>query len=468
MNISVVGTGYVGLVSGACFAEFGLNVTCVDNDRSKIEILQKGQVPFFEPGLEDLIRRNIREQRLSFTMDIAEAVKKSLVVFIAVGTPPKRDGSVDLRFVEQAAREIGRNLNGYKVIASKSTVPVGTGARLQGIIGRELRQPLHFDMASNPEFLREGSAIEDFLRPNRVVIGASSDQALAILKDLYSPLYLIETPFILTTLETAELIKYAANAFLATKISFINEIANICETVGADVHVVAKAMGLDQRIGSKFLHPGPGFGGSCFPKDTAAIAQLAAEKGYIFEIVRAVMRVNREQRKRMVIKIQEALGSLRGKKIAVLGLAFKPNTDDMREAPALDIIPALQKAGAKIRAFDPKAMENARALLYNIEYAKNPYDAAKGSDALVILTEWNQFRNLDLPRLRALLKNPVFIDLRNVYEPAKMEQAGFVYRAVGRQPRKERKKDDSRSADEKTEGDSRRAGKADGNAPGGR
>jgi UDPglucose 6-dehydrogenase len=300
------------------------------------------------------------------------------------------------------------------------------------IISRELREPVHFDMASNPEFLREGSAIEDFMRPNRVVIGASSDQALAILKDLYSPLYLIETPFVLTTLETAELIKYAANAFLATKISFINEIAHLCEKVGADVHVVAKAMGLDQRIGPKFLHPGPGFGGSCFPKDTAAIAHLAAQKGYQFEIVRAVMKVNRQQRERMVVKIKEALGSLRGKKIAVLGLAFKPNTDDIRESPALEIIPALQKGGARIRAYDPKAMENARSFLKNIVFGKDPYDTAKGCDALVLLTEWNQFRNLDFPRLQSLLKSPVFIDLRNVYEPAKMKQAGFRYSAVGR------------------------------------
>jgi UDPglucose 6-dehydrogenase len=432
MNISVVGTGYVGLVTGACFAEFGLNVTCVDNDRAKIEMLQKGQIPFFEPGLEDLIRRSIRDKRLLFTLNLDEAVRKSLVIFIAVGTPPKKDGSVDLRFVEEVGKQIGRSIDGYKVIATKSTVPVGTGARLGRIIRRELCEPVHFDMASNPEFLREGSAVEDFMRPNRVVIGAESDQALAILKDLYSPLYLIETPFVLTNLETAELIKYAANAFLATKISFINEIANICEKVGADVHVVARAMGLDQRIGPKFLHPGPGFGGSCFPKDTAAIAHIASEKGYSFEIVRAVIKVNQRQRERMVAKIREALGSLRAKKIAVLGLAFKPNTDDMRESPALDIIPALQKGGAKIRAYDPKAMENARAFLKNVAYGKDPYDAAKGCDALVVMTEWNQFRNLDLPRLRALLKSPVFVDLRNVYEPAKMKQAGFRYCAVGR------------------------------------
>lgn len=347
MNISVIGTGYVGLVTGACFAEFGLNVTCVDNDRSKIDQLEKGRVPFFEPGLEEMIRRNVREKRLCFTHAIDPAVKKSLVIFIAVGTPPQKDGSVDLRYVDEVAKEVGRSINGYKVIAIKSTVPVGTGARVRQIISQNLKEPVNFDMASNPEFLREGSAIEDFIRPNRVVIGAASDQAHAILKDLYSPLYLIETPFVLTTVETAELIKYAANAFLATKISFINEIANICEKVGADVHVVAKGMGLDQRIGSKFLHPGPGFGGSCFPKDTAAIAHIAETHGYQFEIVRAVMKVNQKQRERMVVKIKKALGSLQGRKIGILGLAFKPNTDDLREAPALDIIPALQRGGGE-------------------------------------------------------------------------------------------------------------------------
>ena len=312
-------------------------------------------------------------------MDLDQAVKKSLVIFIAVGTPPKKDGSVDLRYVEEVGREIGRSLDGYKVIATKSTVPVGTGARMRQIISRELREPVHFDMASNPEFLREGSAIEDFMRPNRVVIGASSDQALAILKDLYSPLYLIETPFVLTTLETAELIKYAANAFLATKISFINEIAHLCEKVGADVHVVAKAMGLDQRIGPKFLHPGPGFGGSCFPKDTAAIAHLAAQKGYQFEIVRAVMKVNRQQRGRMVAKIKEALGSLRGKKIAVLGLAFKPNTDDMRESPAVEIIPALQKGGQESEPTTRKPWKTPGASSRTSSLGRTPTTPPKGA-----------------------------------------------------------------------------------------
>ena len=432
MNIGVIGTGYVGLVTGACFAEFGLNVTCVDNDRSKIEMLQKGMIPFFEPGLEDMIRRNVREKRLSFTMEMGQAVEKSLVIFIAVGTPPRKNGSVDLRYVEEVGREIGRNLNGYKVIAIKSTVPVGTGSRVRRIIKQNLKVAVNFDMASNPEFLREGSAIEDFIRPNRVVIGASSDQAIAILKDMYSPLYLIETPFVITTVETAELIKYAANAFLATKISFINEIANICERVGADVHVVAKGMGLDHRIGPKFLHPGPGFGGSCFPKDTAAIVHIGASHGYQFEIVEAVIKVNQKQRERMVAKVRKALGTLKGKKIGILGLAFKPNTDDIREAPALKIIPALQKGGAEIKAYDPKAIENAKTCFKNVVYGKDPYDVAKGCDAIVILTEWNQFRNLDMPRLRNLLKNPVFIDLRNVYEPSKMKQLGFRYFAVGR------------------------------------
>ncbi len=428
----MIGTGYVGLVTGACFAEFGLNVTCVDNDLSKIGKLQKGLIPFFEPGLEEMIRRNVREKRLCFTQDIDQAVKKSLVIFIAVGTPPQKDGSVNIRYLEGVAREIGLSINGYKVIAIKSTVPVGTGAHVRDIISQNLNESINFDMASNPEFLREGSAIEDFIRPNRVVIGAASDQAHAILKDLYSPLYLIETPFVLTTIETAELIKYAANAFLATKISFINEIANICEKVGADVHVVAKGMGLDQRIGPKFLHPGPGFGGSCFPKDTAAIAHIAEANGYQFEIVRAVMKVNQKQRERMVAKIKKALGTVRGKKIGILGLAFKPNTDDIRESPALDIIQALQRGGAKIKAFDPKAMENTKGIFKSIAYGKDAYDTVKGCDVLVILTEWNQFRNLDLPRLKNLMKTPIFIDLRNIYEPAKMKQLGFRYFAVGR------------------------------------
>ena len=432
MNICVIGTGYVGLVTGSCFAEFGLNVTCVDNDEQKIALLQKGTSPIFEPGLEEMVKRNLREGRLVFTTEIDKAVEKSLVIFIAVGTPPKKDGSVDMTYIDEVARRIGENLNGYKVIATKSTVPVGTGERIRKVIQQYERKKVNFDIVSNPEFLREGAAIEDFMRPNRVVIGAASEQAMAIMRDLYSPLYLIEAPFVITNIETAEMIKYASNAFLATKVSFINEIANICEKVGADVNVVAKGMGLDQRIGSKFLHAGPGYGGSCFPKDTLGIAKIAEKYGYRFEIVRSVMKVNEKQKKRMVAKVKEALGNLKGKTIAVLGLSFKPNTDDMREAPSLKIISSLQKEGAKIRAYDPKAMEVARKIFKKIEYGKDPYDVAKGSDALLIITEWNQFRNLDLKRLQKIMKSPVFLDFRNIYEPAKMREMGFKYFAVGR------------------------------------
>ena len=432
MNICVIGTGYVGLVTGSCFAEFGLNVTCVDNDEQKIALLQKGTSPIFEPGLEEMVKRNLREGRLVFTTEIDKAVEKSLVIFIAVGTPPKKDGSVDMTYIDEVARKIGENLNGYKVIATKSTVPVGTGERIRKVIQQYERKKVNFDIVSNPEFLREGAAIEDFMRPNRVVIGAASEQAMAIMKDLYSPLYLIEAPFVITNIETAEMIKYASNAFLATKVSFINEIANICEKVGADVNVVAKGMGLDQRIGSKFLHAGPGYGGSCFPKDTLGIAKIAEKYGYRFEIVRSVMKVNEKQKERMVAKVKEALGNLKGKTIAVLGLSFKPNTDDMREAPSLKIISSLQREGAKIRAYDPKAMEVARKIFKKIEYGKDPYDVAKGSDALLIITEWNQFRNLDLKRLQKMMKSPVFLDFRNIYEPAKMREMGFKYFAVGR------------------------------------
>jgi len=432
MNICVIGTGYVGLVTGSCFAEFGLNVTCVDNDEQKIALLQKGTSPIFEPGLEEMVKRNLREGRLVFTTEIDKAVEKSLVIFIAVGTPPKKDGSVDMTYIDEVARKIGENLNGYKVIATKSTVPVGTGERIRKVIQQYERKKVNFDIVSNPEFLREGAAIEDFMRPNRVVIGAASEQAMAIMKDLYSPLYLIEAPFVITNIETAEMIKYASNAFLATKVSFINEIANICEKVGADVNVVAKGMGLDQRIGSKFLHAGPGYGGSCFPKDTLGIAKIAEKYGYRFEIVRSVMKVNEKQKERMVAKVKEALGNLKGKTIAVLGLSFKPNTDDMREAPSLKIISSLTREGAKIRAYDPKAMEVARKIFKKIEYGKDPYDVAKGSDALLIITEWNQFRNLDLKRLQKIMKSPVFLDFRNIYEPAKMREMGFKYFAVGR------------------------------------
>ena len=433
MNICVVGVGYVGLVTGTCFAELGLNVTCVDNDENKIDMLKRGKVPIYEPGLEELVIKNTREKRLSFTTDLKDGVSKALVVFIAVGTPQGDDGSANLQYVWEVARSIGETMADYKVVVTKSTVPVGTGQKVAQIIRDSQSQPVNFDVASNPEFLREGSAIEDFMRPNRVVIGAESDQAKAIMKDLYSPLYLIETPFVVTNVESAEMIKYASNAFLATKISFINEMANICELVGADVNVVAKGMGLDQRIGSKFLHAGPGFGGSCFPKDTAAIASLAADKGYRFRIVEAVMEVNHQQRLVMVEKIKAALGGeLKGKTIACLGLTFKPNTDDMRDAPSLVILPALQQAGAVVRAFDPAGIEESQKYLSGLVYCDNAYDAAQGADLLLLMTEWNQFRTLDWSRVKAAMAGRVVVDLRNVYSPQRVRGEGLTYHSVGR------------------------------------
>ncbi|MGZ3613107.1 MAG: UDP-glucose dehydrogenase family protein [Thermodesulfobacteriota bacterium] len=432
MNICIIGTGYVGLVTGACLAEFGTNVVCVDNDRSKIELLQQGKMTIHEPGLEDLVVKNMREGRLSFSTGIEEGVKSSLVIFIAVGTPSNDDGSADLKFVEEVAKEISRYMDGYKVVVVKSTVPVGTCRRVKQMIKDHQLQPAAFDIVSNPEFQREGSAIEDFMRPDRVTIGAESEQAVAIMKDIYSALYLIETPFVITSLETAEMIKYAANAFLATKVSFINEIANVCELMGADVHHVARAMGLDGRIGKKFLHPGPGYGGSCFPKDTRALARMAHEKGYLFKVLDAVIRVNEEQKKRMISKIVEKAGDVKGKTIGILGLSFKPNTDDIRESSSLVIIQGLLELGAKVKAFDPAAMEQTKAVLPGVEYGKDAYDVAKGVDALVLATEWNQFRRLDLQRIKGLLKTPLFIDLRNVYDPDQMRRLGFDYCGVGR------------------------------------
>ncbi|HTN44276.1 MAG TPA: UDP-glucose/GDP-mannose dehydrogenase family protein [Nitrospiria bacterium] len=432
MHIAVVGTGYVGLVTGACFAEFGVHVTCVDKDVEKIEALRKGQIPIYEPGLAEMVAKNRAGGRLDFTTDIAGAVRGALAVFIAVGTPPRGDGSANLAYVESVAETIARHLDSYKLIITKSTVPVGTGERLRKIIGKNLKEHLDFDIVSNPEFLREGSAIEDFLRPNRVVIGTNSPQAEAIMKNLYRPLYLIETPFIVTDVATAEMIKYASNAFLATKISFINEMANLCEKVGADVHQVAKGMGLDGRIGPKFLHPGPGFGGSCLPKDTLALVQMARQNECELELLNAVIRVNAKQKAVMVQKILQALGGADGKNLAVLGLAFKPNTDDIREAPAIEIIQTLVKAGVKIRAYDPAAMHEARKILKEIRYCEDPYDTAEDADAVVLITEWNEFRSLDLSRLRQSVRNPIFIDLRNVYDEQRMKQAGFRYVGVGR------------------------------------
>lgn len=432
MHIGIIGTGYVGLVTGACFAEFGVYVTCVDKDPVKIESLKKGVIPFFEPGLEELVNKNLKNGRLKFSTEIKDAVGDTLVIFIAVGTPPRGDGSADLSYVEEVARQIARNMNGYKVIVTKSTVPVGTGERLKKIISENLNESHRFDIVSNPEFLREGSAIEDFMRPNRVVIGAESPEAIAIMKDLYRPLYLIETPFVITNIQTAELIKYASNSFLAVKISFINEIANLCEKVNADVHVVAKAMGLDQRIGPKFLHPGPGFGGSCFPKDTLALIKIAEEHEEELRIVKAAVMANSAQRERMVKKIVSGLGSLEKRTIAILGLSFKPNTNDIREAPSIYIINELKKQGAILRAYDPAAMNDMKVLYPDIFYAEDSYDAVTGADALVIVTEWNEFRNLDLQRIKSLMKGRHFFDLRNIYEPKKMKDLGFIYYSVGR------------------------------------
>ena len=433
MRIAVIGTGYVGLVSGACFSEFGVNVVCVDKDSSKIDRLLRGEIPIFEPGLEQLVESNVRAGRLSFTTDLAKAVDGADAVFIAVGTPSRRgDGHADLSYVFAAAEEIAQALTGYAVIVTKSTVPVGTGRKVEAIV-RRTRPDAQFDVASNPEFLREGSAIGDFMRPDRVVIGAESDRAREVMRALYRPLYLIETPMIFTRIETAELIKYAANSFLATKIAFINEVADLCEAVGADVQQVARGIGLDNRIGSKFLHAGPGYGGSCFPKDTKALVRTAVAAGSPIELIEATVRVNDKRKKAMAAKVAKALdGELAGKTIGVLGLTFKPNTDDMRDAPSLDIVPALQAMGATIQAYDPQAHE-ARALFADVDFKDGPYEAVTGADAVVILTEWDQFRALDLDRVKLLMAGPVVVDLRNIYRPAEMLARGFRYSSVGRQ-----------------------------------
>lgn len=433
MNIAVVGTGYVGLVTGTCFSEFGVNVTCVDKDKEKIEGLNNGIIPIYEPGLDIMISRNVKADRLKFTTDLTNAVQHALVIFIAVGTPPNEDGSADLHFVEDVAKEIAQSMDGYKVIVTKSTVPIGTGEWITEIIKKHQPEPIEFDVVSNPEFLREGAAIEDFMRPNRVVLGAETSQAIAVMKDLYSPLYLIETPFVITDIKSAEMIKYAANAFLAVKISYINEMANLCEKVGADVHHVAKGMGLDRRIGQKFLHPGPGYGGSCFPKDTRALLEVARQHSSNVQIVEAAIRVNERQRKLCLEKIIDMFdGDISGKTIGVLGLSFKPETDDIREAPAIDIIQALVSKGARIRTFDPVAMDNCKELFPDLIYCDDPYNVSEGSDVLVFITEWNQFRKLDMERIKTLLKAPNIVDLRNIYEPSKMKSWGFKYVCVGR------------------------------------
>ncbi|MBF0096070.1 MAG: UDP-glucose/GDP-mannose dehydrogenase family protein [Magnetococcales bacterium] len=434
MRITIIGSGYVGLVSGACFSEFGVDVTCVDNDADKVARLQRGEIPIYEPGLEMLVERNSAAGRLHFTTSLAEAVRHSALVFIAVGTPERRgDGAADLQYVYEAARQVAPHIKNFTTVVTKSTVPVGTGAQVAALI-RETNPEADFAMASNPEFLREGSAIEDFMRPDRVVIGVEDSRAEVALRSLYRPLFLIETPILVTNIVTAELTKYAANAFLATKIMYINQIANLCERVGADVHAVAKGMGLDRRIGGKFLHPGPGYGGSCFPKDTIALTRTAAQHGEPMTIVEGVIAANEQQKVRMAHKIMAAMGEqLRGSTLAVLGLAFKPNTDDMREAPALTILPMLQQGGARLRVFDPEAMAAARRYLPDLHYCTSAYEACEGVDGVILLTEWNQFRNLDLPRIKAGMRGGyLFCDLRNVYVPESMRQAGFHYVGVGR------------------------------------
>ncbi|MEY4855904.1 MAG: hypothetical protein RLZZ97_734 [Gemmatimonadota bacterium] len=433
MKIAMIGTGYVGLVSGACFAEFGPDVTCVDVDAAKIKRLLNGEIPIYEPGLHDLVAKGIQSGRLSFTTDLAHAVSEADAVFIAVGTPSRRgDGHADLRYVEAAAIEVAKSLKGYTVVVTKSTVPVGTGRRVAELI-RGANPTAEFDVASNPEFLREGSAIGDFMRPDRVVIGAETDRARAVMQALYRPLYLMETPVVMTTLETAELTKYAANAFLATKITFINEMADLCEKVGANVQDVARGMGLDGRIGKKFLHAGPGYGGSCFPKDTIALVRTAQEYGSPARLVETVVQVNDTRKGAMASRVIAACGgSVRGKTVGVLGVAFKPNTDDMRDAPSLAIVPALQDAGATVRAYDPAAMHEAGPLLPGVQWCTDAYDAAVGADVLVIITEWNEFRALDLDRVGASMTQKVLVDLRNVYRAEDVRAQGFRYTSIGR------------------------------------
>ncbi len=435
MNITMIGTGYVGLVTGTCFSEFGHRVTCVDKIGEKIDRLNRGEIPIYEPGLKQLVDKNVNEGRLQFTTDLSSAVPGADAVFIAVGTPASRrgDGYADLSYIYEAAKELASCLNGYTVIVDKSTVPVGTARQVERIV-REKNPDADFDVASNPEFLREGAAISDFMRPDRVVIGVESKRAEKLLRDIYKPLYLIETPIVCTTIETAELTKYAANAFLAIKISFINEIANVCEAVGADVIDLAKAIGMDGRIGSKFLHPGPGYGGSCFPKDTMALMRIVQEYGENVRLVEAAVEVNAAQKARMVKKIRDMLGgSEAGNTIAFLGLTFKPETDDMRESPSISIIPALMERGASIKAHDPKGMEEAKKHLpKEVQYCNNAYETCEGADAVVLMTEWNQYRALDLEKIRKLLRQPIFIDLRNVYDPRTMRDLGFRYAGVGR------------------------------------
>jgi UDPglucose 6-dehydrogenase len=433
MRVTMIGAGYVGLVSGACFADFGHTVTCVDKDPGKIERLEQGVMPIYEPGLAELVASNVKEGRLFFTLDAKEAIRSADAIFIAVGTPSRRgDGHADLSYVYAAAKEIAECMDGFTVVVTKSTVPVGTGDEVEEII-RKTRPDAKFAVVSNPEFLREGAAINDFKRPDRIVVGVDSEEAREVMRELYRPLFLNETPMLFTERRTSELIKYAANAFLAVKITFINEMADLCEKVGANVQDVSKGIGLDNRIGKKFLHAGPGYGGSCFPKDTLALTKTANDNGSPVRIVDTVVEVNAARKKAMAQRVIKAMGgNVKGKTIGVLGLAFKPNTDDMRDAPSLDIIPALQAAGARIKAYDPESMHEAGKALTEVEFCDGPYHAVDDADAMVLITEWDQFRALDLDRVKKLLKTPVVVDLRNVYQPADMARRGFNYVSVGR------------------------------------
>ena len=432
MNVCVVGTGYVGLVAGTCLADFGMHVTCVDKDETKIKMLKNGQSPIYELGLTELIQRNVKLERLSFSTDLEEAVDRCLVIFLAVGTPEGDGGRADLSQIMEVSKQIAESMTEYKVIAIKSTVPVGTAAKLREYIKENLKQPVEFDVVSNPEFLREGNAVNDFLRPDRIILGCNSDRALAIMRDIYRPLYLLKKPIVSTTNETAEVIKYAANTMLALRISFINEIANLCERVDADVFDVAVAIGMDKRIGPKFLHPGPGYGGSCFPKDVKSLVNMSRDHGYTFKIAEAVVEVNELQRASVVEKIQKVLGDLKGKTVTLLGLAFKPNTDDIREAPAIFVAQRLMEAGATVQAYDPAAMEETGKVLPDITFFKKPYDACENADMVVIMTEWNEFRDLNLKTLKEKIRTPNLFDTRNIYDPVQVREAGFRYLATGR------------------------------------
>ncbi len=433
MNVCVIGTGYVGLVAGTCLSDFGMNVTCVDKDASKIQRLNNGEVPIYELGLGELIQRNVKLGRLHFSTDLEAAVDRCLVVFLAVGTPEGENGRADLRQIKEVAAQVARAMKEYRILAIKSTVPVGTAAAIRQMVQENLSDPeLEFDIVSNPEFLREGSAVNDFLRPDRVVLGCNSERALAIMRDIYRPLYLLETPIVSTSNETAEVIKYAANSMLALRISFINEVANLCENVGADVYQVAVALGMDKRIGPKFLHPGPGYGGSCFPKDVKSLVNIARDNNYSFLLAEAIVEVNQRQRDRVVEKARAMLGGFKGKNIAVLGLAFKPNTDDTRESPGIYVARVMQTEGAAIAGYDPAGMDESRKELPSITYATDAYAACKDADLVLLMTEWNEFRDLDFKRIKSIVRTPNLFDTRNVYDPRALRKIGFTYICTGR------------------------------------